>query len=372
MAGGSDNKSEKPTARKLHKAREKGQVVRSKEVPAAAVLLGSLLVLQYLGQTIFHTLAYQMRHLLDFSAQFQVHRLLDFSAVGNCVPPEITNSYLSGMISSAEWRVAIILGPVLLAAMLFSIAANMMQGGLAFSTESLGFHFSKLNPKNGMDRVFSKNGLVELGKSLLLVIACSIISYQVITSHLPIYPRLILMDVRKLLYWTVSISYDIFIRVAILLVVIAIVDYYFQKYRFTEQLKMTKQEVKEEVKESEGDPTTKGRIRRIQREMARKRMMADVPDADVVITNPTHYSVALSYKIESMEAPKVLAKGVGFLALKIRELAQEHGIPLVENKPLAQTLYKSVEIGEYIPGNLYKAVAEILAYVYKVKNAFPR
>jgi flagellar biosynthesis protein FlhB len=122
----------------------------------------------------------------------------------------------------------------------------------------------------------------------------------------------------------------------------------------------------------DGDPTTKGRIRRIQREMARKRMMAEVPKADVIITNPTHYAVALAYKMESMEAPQVLAKGVGFLALKIKELAQEHGIPLVENRPLAQTLYKTVEIGEYIPGNLYKAVAEILAYVYKAKNAFQR
>jgi flagellar biosynthetic protein FlhB len=164
----------------------------------------------------------------------------------------------------------------------------------------------------------------------------------------------------------------VFIRVAVMLIVLAIADYFFQKYRFTEQLKMTKQEVKEEFKETEGDPITKGRIRRIQREMARKRMMADVPTAEVVITNPTHYSVALSYKMESMDAPKVIAKGVGFLALKIRELAQEHGIPLVENKPLAQTLYKSVEIGEYIPSNLYKAVAEILAYIYKAKNALYR
>jgi flagellar biosynthesis protein FlhB len=355
MAGGSDNRSEKPTARKLQKAREKGQVARSKEVPAAAVLLGSLLMIQYFGQTIYYTLEYQMRYLLNIR-----------------MPRDITLGYLTGIVNSAGWRIALILGLMLLAGMVFSIAANMLQGGLAISTESLGFHFSKLSPKNGLNRVFSKNGLVELGKSLLLLGACSIISYQVISRHFPLYPRLILMDIQELLYWTVSISYDVLIRVAILLVVIAIADYYFQKYRFTEQLKMTKQEVKEELKEMEGDPTTKGRIRRIQREMARKRMMADVPNADLVITNPTHYSVALSYKMESMEAPKVIAKGVGFLALKIRELAQEHGIPLVENRPLAQTLYKSVEIGEYIPGNLYKAVAEILAYVYKAKNAFHR
>jgi flagellar biosynthesis protein FlhB len=355
MAGGSENRSEKPTARKVQKSREKGQVPRSREVPSAAVLLGSLLVLQYFGQTILHTLEFQMRHLLNFR-----------------VPAEITLPYLFGIINSAELRLVMVLGPVLLAAMIFSIAANMMQGGLAFSSEALGLHFSKLSPKNGLTRIFSKNGLMELGKNLLLMVAVSIISYQIISKHFSLYPRLILMDIRKLLHWTASINYEIFIRVAVFLVIIAVADYFFQKYRFMEQLKMTKQEVKEEVKEMEGDPITKGRIRRIQREMARKRMMADIPNADVVITNPTHYSVALSYKMDAMEAPKVIAKGVGFLALKIRELAQEHGIPLVENRPLAQTLYKSVEIGEYIPGNLYKAVAEILAFVYKAKNAFHR
>jgi flagellar biosynthesis protein FlhB len=355
MAGGSDNRSEKPTARRLQKAREKGQVARSKEVPPAVVLLGSLIVLAYFGQSVLSTLELQMRSLLNFR-----------------VPSEVTILYLAGIVKNSGVRVAMVLTPIMLAAMAFSIAANMMQGGLVFSAESLGLHFNKLNPKNGLNRIFSKNGIVELIKSLLLLSVVSIISYQVISEYIPLYPKLVLMDVRKLFHWTAYISYEILIRVAVLLFVIAIADYFFQKYRFAEQLKMTKQEVKEEFKEIEGDPTTRGRIRRIQREMARKRMMADVPNADVIITNPTHYAVALSYQMETMEAPKVIAKGVGFLALKIRELAQEHGIPLVENKPLAQTLYKSVEIGEYIPDNLYKAIAEILAYVYKAKNAFSR
>ena len=339
----------------MRKAREKGQVARSKEVSSAAVLLGGLLMLLYFGQTILQALEYEMRQLLNFR-----------------LPSEITISYLTEIANGVGTRIAIVIVPILLAIMIFSIIANMVQGGLVFSTESLGFHFEKLSPQKGLSRIFSKNGIAELLKSLLLLIAVGIISYRVIAAHLSLYPRMVLMDAKKLLYWTASISYEVFIRVAVMLVVLAIADYFFQKYRFTEQLKMTKQEVKEEFKETEGDPITKGRIRRIQREMARKRMMADVPNADVVITNPTHYSVALSYKMESMDAPKVVAKGVGFLALKIRELAQEHGIPLVENKPLAQTLYKSVEIGESIPGNLYKAVAEILAYIYKAKNALYR
>jgi len=355
MAGGTDNKSEKPTRRRLQKAREKGQVARSKEVPSAAVLLGGLLVLLFFGENILRALEFQMSHFLNFR-----------------VPSELTIAYLSGLAGNAGLRIALALMPVLLTVVAFSISANVLQGGLVFSSRSLGFHFDKLNPKNGLSRIFSKNGLVELLKSLVLLSAVSIISYQVISQYIPLYPRLVLMDVRKLFHWTAFISYEIFIRVAILLIIIAIADYCFQRYRFMEQLKMTKQEIKEELKETEGDPTTKGRIRRVQREMARKRMMSEVPNADVIITNPTHYAVALSYKMDSMAAPMVVAKGVGFLALKIRELAQENGIPQVENKPLAQTLYKSVEIGQYIPANLYKAVAEILAYVYKARNAMYR
>jgi flagellar biosynthetic protein FlhB len=355
MAGGRENKTEKPTQRKLNKAREKGQIARSKEVSSAGVLLGGILLLLFFGQTILQTLEYEMKHLLAFR-----------------VPAEITVTYLSNVANDIGARIALVIVPLLLATLMLSIAANVMQGGLVFSTESMGFHFEKLSPKKGMERIFSKNGLVELIKSVVLLGAIGFISYRVISSHLPLFPKLVLMDVRKLLHWTAVISYEVFIRVAVLLVVLALADYLFQKYRFAEQLKMSKQEIKEEYKETEGDPITKGRIRRLQREMARKRMMADVPMADVIITNPTHYSVALSYKVETMDAPRVVAKGVGFLALRIREVAQEHGVPLVENKPLAQTLYKTAEIGESIPGSLYKAVAEILAYVYRAKQALSR
>jgi flagellar biosynthesis protein FlhB len=355
MAGGRDNKTEKPTQRRLRKAREKGQIARSKEVSSAGVLLGGLLLLLFLGQSILQTLEYEMKRLLAFR-----------------VPSEITVSYLSGIANGVGVRIAIAIIPMLLATLMFSVAANVIQSGLAFSTESLGFHFEKLSPKKGLERIFSKNGLIELLKSLLLLSAIGLISYQVIRTHLSVFPRLVLMDVRKLFHWTAYISFEVLVRIAVLLIVLALGDYLFQKYRFMEQLKMSKQEIKEEFKETEGDPITKGRIRRIQREMARRRMMADVPTADVIITNPTHYSVALSYKVETMDAPRVVAKGVGFLALKIREVAQEHDIPLVENRPLAQTLYKSVKIGESIPGSLYKAVAEILAYVYKAKSALLR
>ncbi len=355
MAGGSDNKSEKPTRRRLEKARKKGQVARSREVPSAAVLFGGLLVFFFFGGRFVQALQSEMKYLLDFR-----------------VVPELTVPSLSATFIGIGLRTGMVWGPILLSIVVFSVFGNMLQGGLVFSTEPLGIKFNKLNPQNGLKRVFSKNGIVQLVKSLVMVAAVSYISYNVISDHLPLYPRLVLMSVDKLFHWIFAISFEIFIRVAVLLIIVAIADYAFQKHRHMEQLKMTKQEVKEEFKETEGDPITKGRIRRIQREMARKRMMAEVAVSDVVITNPTHYAVALSYRMESMDAPKVVAKGVGFLALRIKELAQEHGVPLVENKPLAQTLYKSVEIGASIPASLYKAIAEILAYVYKAKNALYR
>jgi flagellar biosynthesis protein FlhB len=355
MAGGNDNKTEKPTARRLQKAREKGQIARSKEVSSAAVLFGSLLILFYFGKTIVQTLEGELLQFLQFK-----------------VPADFTIIYLSTLIRGTALRVALILAPIMIAIVMLSVGSNALQGGFIFSSQALHLKFGSLNPANGFKRVFSKNGLMQLGKSLVMVIVVSIISYQVVIKYIPLYPRLVLMDVEKLFYWTATISYEIFIRVAVLLVILAIADYFFQKHQLHEQLKMSKQEIKDEHKDMEGDPLIKGRIRRMQRDMARKRMMHDVPMADVIITNPTHYSIALSYKLDSMDAPKVVAKGVGFLALKIRELAQQHGVPLVENRPLAQTLYKTVEIGESIPAHLYKAVAEILAYVYKAKNMFGR
>jgi len=353
MADGKGDKTEKPTARKLRKAREEGQIARSREVPSAAVLLGTLLMLQYGGATIVQKLELELQHHLRFH-----------------VPADLTVNAVSSIFTSTAWRMALLVVPIMLVIVALSVGSNAVQGGIAFSFKALKFKFGKLNPANGVKNVFSKRGLVQLAKSLVMITAVSSISWQVVHRHMPLYPRLILMDVRQLLYWTATVSYEILIRVAVLMAAVAAADYAFQRYQFMEQMKMSKQEVKDEFKEMEGDPTTKGRIRRVQREMARKRMMSDVPTADVVVTNPTHYAVALSYKMDKMEAPKVVAKGMDLVAQNIKDVAREHGVPIVENKPLAKALYKSVDIGKYIPADLYKAVAEILAYVYKAKRAF--
>ena len=350
MADKSD-KTEKPTPRKLRKAREKGQIARSREIPMAATLMGMLIILYYFGSNIVQNLEMEISHQLRLN-----------------IPQELTVSVVSTMFRDITFRMAVLLVPIFIAIAVISIVSNVAQGGLAVSSESLRPKFNKLSPTQGIKKIISKTGLVNLAKSLLLIVAVGIISWQVVSDHMSIYPRLILMDIRQIFHWTITISFKILIRVALLLIFISLADYIFQKYQFKKQLKMSKQEIKDEYKEMEGDPVTRGRIRRIQREMARKRMMADVPTADVVITNPTHYATALSYKMDSMEAPKVIAKGTNLLAQKIKDLAREHDIPIVENKPLAQALYRTVKVGDYIPMDLYKAVAEILAYVFKARN----
>jgi len=353
MSDDKSSKTEKPTPRKLRKAREKGQIARSREISMVATLFGMLLILYYFGSDIVRKLQMEIHH----------HIRLDF-------PQEFTISVVTTLFRDVVIRMGMMLAPVFLAIVVISIASNVAQGGLAVSSESLKLKFNKLNPAKGIKKIFSKNGLVNLAKSLVLMTAIGIISWQVVRDHMTMYPRMVLMDVQQIFYWATALSFKILIRVTVLMIILAIADYAFQKYEFKKQLKMSKQEVKDEYKETEGDPTTKRRIRRIQLETARKRMMNDVPSADVVITNPTHYAVALSYKMDSMEAPKVIAKGANLVAQKIKDLAKEHDIPIVENKPLAQTLFRTVKIGSYIPVDLYKAVAEILAYVFKARNEF--
>ena len=347
------SKTEKPTARKLRKAREKGQIPRSREVPMAATMLGMILILYYFGSNIVLGLQGEIHHYLRFN-----------------IPEEFTVSVITDFFKDSAFRMAALLVPVFIAILIISVASNAAQGGLAVSANTLKPKFNKLNPIQGVKKIFSKSGLVNLAKSLVLITAVGIISWQVIRDNMTMYPRLILMDVRQIFYWATTISFKILIRVSILMIFVAMADYIFQKYQYKQQLKMTKQEVKDEYKEMEGDPTTKRRIRQVQLNMARKRMMADVPNADVVITNPTHYAAALSYKMDSMDAPKLIAKGANLLAQRIKDIAREHDIAIVENKTLAQALYKTVKVGNYIPYDLYKAVAEILAYVFKARNMY--
>jgi flagellar biosynthetic protein FlhB len=262
-----------------------------------------------------------------------------------------------------------IIGPILIIIMVAGVLANVVQtGGLHFSLHPLKPKWSKLNPLKGFGRIFSKTSLVELFKSLFKISIVSVIAYQTINSHWDEIPLLMGYGVGQVLVFMGEVMVEIMIKVLLVMIFLAALDFSFQKYTYLENLRMTKQEVKDERKDLEGNPQIKQRIRSVQMEMMRRRMMAAVPEADVVVTNPTHFSIAIKYDTKIDAAPVVVAKGQNEIALRIREIAKESNVPLVEDKPLARTLYKTVDVGQLIPASLYKAVAEILAYVFKLKG----
>jgi flagellar biosynthetic protein FlhB len=253
--------------------------------------------------------------------------------------------------------------------MFAGVVSNLIQTrGLKISGHPLIPKFNKLNPIKGFSRIFSKNSVMELFKSLFKISVVTLISYFTIQGRWDEIPLLMGFAVGKTLEFMGSVAIEIMFKVLLFMIFLALVDYAFQRFTYLENLKMTKEEVKDERKETEGNPQIKQRIRTVQAEMAKRRMMSSVPEADVVVTNPTHLAIAIKYDREKYSAPTVVAKGAGPIAQKIRDVARDNQVPIVENKPLARVLHKSVEIGQQIPDSLYKAVAEILAYVYRLKG----
>ncbi|MBQ1336673.1 MAG: flagellar biosynthesis protein FlhB, partial [Selenomonadaceae bacterium] len=257
--------------------------------------------------------------------------------------------------------------PIMISIMLIGLAINFFQVGLNFNTESIGFKLDKLNPINGFGRIYSKRTLVELVKSIFKIIVIGFFLYNYLKDEIPFMPQFIYYDLGTSLQEISKILFAMVFQVIAVIIIMAVLDYAYQKWQTTQDLKMTKQEVKDEMKQSEGDPQIKGKIRQKQRQMAMSRMMQEVPKADVIVTNPTHFAVALQYH-QGMTAPLVVAKGQDLVAQKIKDAAREHDVPIVENKPLARALFFSVEIGDIVPPELYQAVAEVLAYVYRLKH----
>jgi len=346
-----ENRTERATPRRRREARKKGQIARSRELPPAFTLMAVLLFFSFFASTFMQEL------------QLICHNLLRWS-----FRPNLSVFEIQSLFQTAIYSILRAAGPIMFIAVIASVVSNLAQGGLLISAESLSPKFENLSPIKNVKKIFSKNSLSELFKDLLRLIVLTYLSYGVIQDELPAISQMMTSDVRQVAGKLAEVVYRIGIRSGIFLLVLAIADYAFQYYLFEESLKMTKQEVKDELKETEGNPIIKGRIRRMQREMARRRAVADVPTADVVVTNPTHYAVALKYNKDEMAAPRVVAKGKDFLAQRIKEIARKHDVPIVENPPLAQSLYKSVEIGQEIPVSLYKAVAEILAYIYRARS----
>jgi len=352
MPRGSDQeKTEPATPKRLQEMRGKGQVAKSREVPSVAVLVASLLVFYFLGSTMIKEFMELMKWAFKSSVSLQLE--------------EASLRWLLVEYLQRCWNIA---APLLVAIMAVGLLSNYLQVGFIFSFDQLVPKLSKLDPIKGFGKIFSKQTLVELVKNIFKVVIIGYVTYITVKGELDHIIPLMDMEVWSILSYIGGVCFKIMLRTSWVLIALALLDYTFQKWDFQQQAKMTKQEVKDEFKQREGDPLVKSRVRQVQREMARRRMMEAVPRADVVITNPVHLAVALEYNTQQMFAPKVTAKGARLVAERIKEVAREHQIPLVENKPLAQALFGSVEIGQEIPLVFYKAVAEILAYVYRLKN----
>jgi len=349
-------KTEKATSKKREDARNKGQVAISREVSSATVLLASMGFFYFAGSSMFWNLSEVI------SRVFQSIGTLRFNTIDD-----------AGVFSlEVLYRLLAILMPFLLPLAALSLAANILQVGFKFSTEAISPKFSKLNPISGMKRFVSLKSLVELAKSVLKLMFIGTIAYLLVKGEMESFPLLVHQEVGQILIFIARVSLKKSFFVCLAMIILSMLDFIYQRWQHEQDLKMTKQEVKDEQKQTHGDPQVKSRIRSLQLEMARRRMMEAVPEADVVITNPTHFAIALKFNAEEMIAPRVLAKGAGHVAQRIKEIAAEHQIPMVENKPLAQALYKMVELGDYIPAELYRAVAEVLAYVYRLKGMHNR
>lgn len=345
-------KTEQPTPKKITDARKKGTVAQSREVPSAIILLTSLGFFFFSGSWMFSSMSEFMGGILRNIGSFRVHDITTASTLSIIILKNVLSIIL----------------PFMLAVVVAGITANIVQIGFLFSPEAFSPKLSKFNPISGIKKLFSLKAFVELVKSLIKITFVAGIAYLTIKSELKTIPTLMQMDIKDIISFIGIISFKICLYVAMALIIMAILDYAYQKYEHTKSLKMTKQEVKDENKQTEGDPKVKARIRSIQIEMSKRRMMEAVPEADVVITNPTHLAIALKFDSEKMVAPKIVAKGAGKIAERIREIAVENNVPIVENKPLARTLFKIAEIGDFIPAELYQAVAEVLAYVYRLKG----
>lgn len=355
--GEGGEKTEPATAKKLKEARDEGQVAKSKELSAAVDLIALFLVLK-----IF--ISYIGENLLSM-----------FPVIYNKMP-DIINDSAGGMsifsattvVNNVMLVILKVVAPVFIVGIMCCILINVFQVGWKVTAKPMKPKASKINPLSGFKRIFSKDSLFELVKSIAKIALITYVAYTSIKDHQNELFLLYEIPLMQVIILVGTIVIDAGFRISLVYLVVGIVDWLYQKHKFKEDMKMTKQEVKDEYKNTEGNPEIKGRQRSKMREVSQRRMMQNLPTADVVITNPTHLSVAIKYDAEQNSAPVVIAKGEDFLAMKIREIAKENNIEIVENKPLARMLYANVDVGAEVPPELYQAVAEVLAFVYSLKN----
>jgi len=355
MPGDTGDKTEPATPRRRTEARDRGQIAKSTDLSSALLLVGGMLCLRWFAP---HMMASLMNAMKEYLA------LRD--------PATAVQIDIITVVSSMGLFALTAAGPILLGLVLLAITSSLLQVGLLFTLYPLQPKGDKLNPINGIKRLFSAKMVVQMAMNVLKLALVSSVAYLVISERKD--DILLAMGIGgwQQVVLISKVLYEVGLWLAAVLLILALLDYAWQRYKFEKDLKMSKQEVKEELRRMEGDPIIRQRRRRMQFAAAIQRIRSAVPTADVVVTNPTEFAIAIKYNVETMQAPKVVAKGQNLLAKMIRDIAVENGIPIVERPPLAQALFKMVEVGQEVPEQFYRAVAEILAYVYELSGRAPR
>lgn len=347
----SDDKTEAPTEKRRQEARNKGNVAKSTEVNSAFVLLAGLLLLKFFGPWMFERMVGQMQGTLGLISH-----------------PQADYAFASAVFIKAIVVLCIVCAPVCLGIFVIGVVANIMQVGFMLTAQPLIPSLEKISPLAGAKRLFTLRSFVELAKNVLKLAIIGFVAYVTVKGQFNKFLGLGDTSAAVILVFLLNLSFTVILRIALVLILLALFDYAYQRYETERGLKMTKQEIKEEAKQSEGDPQIKARVRSLQREMARRRMMQEVPKATVVVTNPTHLAIAIRYEPSEMDTPRIIAKGKRLVAEQIKSIAIGAGIPIVEDKPLARAMYDEVHVGDDIPLQFFSAVAEILAYVYRLKK----
>jgi len=352
MAAGAEERTEAPTPKRRREARQKGQVARSQDLPAAVLMFSAFTALWLVGPALWQSLAAIMAAALTPDAP----RKLD-----NILP----------LVGAIGMELAQRLGLFLLIVFVATLISLYAQVGWLFTFQPLMPSLSKINPLSGLQRLLSVRSAMRAAISFGKLLLVGAVAYVTLAGSAAAIIYSVSFDFHDVIQIGAALTFDLGIRLGVAMMILALLDVAWQRYRHEKDLRMTKEEVRDELRSMEGDPYIKRRRRQVQMQLAAQRLRKDVPTADVIVTNPTHVSIALRYDAETMPAPKVVAKGADYLALRIRQIAREHGIPIVERKPLARALYESVDAGEYIPERFYRAIAEILAYVYELTGRTP-
>lgn len=350
------DKTEAPTPRRRQEAREEGNIARSPDLTAAVLLLGVMILLKVFGQGMISALGSLMGEMLSGAS------------LGDVGGHHLAKGALRAVLLGGK-----ALAPVLIGVLVIAVVMNLAQVGFFFNFKRLQPNLNTLNPIKGVSRLFGGgNGIVSLLMSLAKLVLVAVVAWSALRGYLGQIMLSQQLSFGRIFILGAQIVYSIGIRIGVVLLILAVADYAWQRYRKERELKMSKQEVKEEMKRMEGDPHIRQRRRQIQMQMATQRLRKDVPTADVIVTNPTEFAIALKYDPATMHAPKVIAKGRGHIAARIREIAVANGVPILERKPLARALYRLVDVGHEIPEQFYSAVAEILAYVYELSGKAKR